>query len=146
MDGQANLMSGFLTFLLVLHGIIALVMVVLILLQKSEGGGLTGGSQSGGMVSARGSGDLLTRATAIMATLFILSSLLLAYLANHSSKPKTIDTSLARTAATAPAATAPAASGAAEEDSAPPIAQSAEPVEAVAEADAPAPDSVPLAN
>lgn len=127
-------MSGLLTFLLVLHGIIALVLVVLILLQKSEGGGLTGGSQAGGMVSARGAGDLLSRATAITAALFILSSLFLAYLANHSGKPKAIDTSLARPAATG-APLAPAA-----EESAL-TAEEAAPVESTTPS-----DSVPLAN
>lgn len=84
------------TFLLVVHGLLALALVGVILLQKSEGGGLTGGGSAGGLVSARGAADLLTRTTAILATLFIISSLGLAMVAASTSKPKTIDTSLAR--------------------------------------------------
>ena len=86
------------TFLLVVHGLLALALVGVILMQKSEGGGLTGGSSSGGLVSARGAADLLTRTTAILATLFIVSSLGLAILAAATSKPRSIDTSLARPA------------------------------------------------
>lgn len=93
-------MSALTTFLLVIHAILALVMIVLILMQKSEGaGGLTGGSQAGGLVSARGASNILSRSTAVVATLFIITSLTLAYLAGHSRRPKSIDTSLARTAA-----------------------------------------------
>ena len=87
------------TFLLVVHGLLALALVAVILVQKSEGGGLTGGGNAGGLVSARGAADLLTRTTAILATLFIVSSLGLAWLAGHSNRPKTIDTTFAREAA-----------------------------------------------
>jgi preprotein translocase subunit SecG len=86
------------TFLLVVHGLIALALVGVILIQKSEGGGLTSSGSAGGLVSARGAADLLTRTTAILATLFIVSSLGLAWLAGHSNRPKTIDTTLAREA------------------------------------------------
>ena len=96
------------TFILVVHTLLAIALVAVILMQKSEGGGFTGGSSSGGLVSARGAADLLTRATSILATLFIVTSLGLAWLAGHSSSPRTIDTSLAREAPAAPAA--PAAS------------------------------------
>lgn len=85
-------------FLLVVHGLIALALVGVILIQKSEGGGLTSGGSASGLVSARGAADLLTRTTAILATLFIVSSLGLAWLAGHSNRPKTIDTTLAREA------------------------------------------------
>ena len=103
-------------FLLVVHGLIALALVGVILIQKSEGGGLTSGGNASGLVSARGAADLLTRTTAILATLFIVSSLGLAWLAGHSNRPKTIDTTLAREvtpvgplgAPTAPAPGAPA--------------------------------------
>ncbi len=87
------------TFLLVVHGLLALALVAVILVQKSEGGGLTGGGNAGGLVSARGAADLLTRTTAILATLFIVSSLGLAWLAGHSNRPTTIDTTLARESA-----------------------------------------------
>jgi preprotein translocase subunit SecG len=87
-----------LTFLLVIHGLLALALVGVILMQKSEGGGLTTGTSSGGLVSARGAADLLTRSTAILATLFIVSSLGLAMLAASGNRPKAIDTTLARPA------------------------------------------------
>ena len=86
------------TFLLVVHALLALALVSVILLQKSEGGGLTGGGSGGGLVSARGAADFMSRTTAILATLFIVSSLGLAWLAGHSSRPQTIDTTLAREA------------------------------------------------
>lgn len=84
------------TFLLVVHTLLALALVGVILMQKSEGGGLTGGGNAGGLVSARGAANLLTRTTAILAALFILSSLGLAWLAGHTARPGQIDTSLAR--------------------------------------------------
>lgn len=93
------------TFLLVVHGLLALALVVVILMQKSEGGGLTGGGSAGGLVSARGAADLMSRTTAILATLFIASSLGLAMLAGGGDSSRPIDTSLARPAApAAPAA------------------------------------------
>lgn len=104
------------TFLLVVHGLLALALVGVILMQKSEGGGLTGGGSAGGLVSARGAADLLTRTTAILAALFIISSLGLAMLANADTSTRPIDTSLAREAPpiasdlpAAPAEPAPAA-------------------------------------
>lgn len=90
------------TFLLVAHVIIAVALVGVILMQRSEGGGLTGGSPAG-LMSARGAGDFLTRATTILATLFILLSIALAAVATINRKPDTIDTTLARPEATAPA-------------------------------------------
>lgn len=93
-------------FLLVVHAIIAAILVTVILMQRSEGGGLGMGGSPSGLMSARGAADFLTRATAIFATLFVGLSILLAFLAatRHN---QAIDTSLARRAATAPAAQAP---------------------------------------
>jgi preprotein translocase subunit SecG len=54
-------------------------------------------------MSARGAGDFLTRATTILATLFILLSIALAAVATINRKPGTIDTTLARPEAAAPA-------------------------------------------
>lgn len=90
------------TFLLVVHVIIAVALVGVILMQRSEGGGLTGGSPAG-LMSARGAGDFLTRMTTILATLFIVLSIALAAVATINRKPDTIDTSLARPAAATPA-------------------------------------------
>ena len=97
------------TFLLILHALIAASLVIVILMQRSEGGGLTGGSPSG-LMTARGAADFLTRATAILATMFVLSSIFLAVLATVSNAPAKIDTSLAKPGANGPApATAPGA-------------------------------------
>ncbi len=64
------------TVLLVVHIIFVAVMIGLILLQKSEGGAL--GMGGGNFMSARGTANLLTRSTAVLATLFFISTLILA--------------------------------------------------------------------
>ena len=94
-------------FLLIVHALIAAALVTVILMQRSEGGGLgTGGSPSG-LMSARGAADFLTRATTVLATLFVGMSVLLAVLAS-TRQVQTVDTSLSRSApAAAPIATAP---------------------------------------
>jgi len=75
-------------FLLVVHAIVAFVLVVVILMQRSEGGGLGMGGSPSGLMSARGAADFLTRATTILATLFVLLSIGLAIYAaaGHSTK------------------------------------------------------------
>jgi preprotein translocase subunit SecG len=82
------------TFLLVLHACIAAGLVGVILVQKSEGGGLGMGGSPSGLMSARGAADFLTRLTTILATLFVTLSIALAMMAasGHSSK---IDSRLA---------------------------------------------------
>ena len=64
--------------LLTLQIIVSISLVCVVLLQRSEGGGFVGGGSSAGMMSVRGAGDLLTRTTAILATLFMVLSLTLA--------------------------------------------------------------------
>lgn len=64
--------------LLVVQGIIALALVGCILMQRSEGGALGIGGGPGGMMSARGAGNFLTRATTILAVIFIGMCILLA--------------------------------------------------------------------
>ncbi len=66
------------TVLLVIHLIVAIFLVAVILLQRSTGGaldGLGGGSGASSFLSARGKGNLLTRLTAILATIFIITSI-----------------------------------------------------------------------
>lgn len=68
------------TVLLVLQLIVAIFLVAVILLQRSNGGalsGLGGSSSVNGLLSARGKGNILTRITAILATLFFGLSLAL---------------------------------------------------------------------
>ncbi|HYZ48793.1 MAG TPA: preprotein translocase subunit SecG [Sphingomonas sp.] len=81
------------TFLLVLQALIAAALVTVILMQRSEGGGLTGGGSPSGLMSARGAADFLTRATAILATMFVLCCIALATLATMNSKTGKIDAS-----------------------------------------------------
>src|SRR5574344_1347481 len=66
--------------LLVCHLMIAIFLVAIILLERSTGGaldGLGGGSGSSSFLNARGKGNMLTRTTAILATLFIITSIAL---------------------------------------------------------------------
>lgn len=85
------------TFLLVVQAIITVALVAVILLQRSEGGGLgIGGGTGGGLVSARGAADLLTRSTTILAIMFIGMSIALAALAAASHQTRVIDTTLAK--------------------------------------------------
>ncbi len=98
------------TFLLVVHAIVAAALVGVILMQRSEGGGLGVGGSPSGLMSARGAADFLTRATTILATLFVVMSIGLAALATVQRAPRTIDTSLARQVApAAPASPVPIA-------------------------------------
>ncbi len=70
------------TILLVILIIIAVVMIGIILIQRSEGGALgIGGGGPGALFSARGSANLLTRVTAVLAALFMVLSLVLAVIA-----------------------------------------------------------------
>src|ERR1043165_8121403 len=84
------------TFLLILQSIIAATMVAVILMQRSEGGGLGVGGSPSGLMSARGAADFLTRATAILATLFVVLSIALAGLATLERAPTKIDPSLSK--------------------------------------------------
>ena len=62
-------------FILVLNIILAIILVIVILLQKSEGGALGIGASQESFISSRSAGNLLTKATAIIATLFIITSI-----------------------------------------------------------------------
>ncbi len=98
------------TFLLIVQTLIATALVSVILMQRSEGGGLGVGGSSSGVMTARGAADFLTRATSILGGLFIILSIALAAIAGVTSKPTTIDTSLANQAtSTAPPAVQPVA-------------------------------------
>ncbi len=91
-------------FLLVVQALVTLGLITVILMQRSEGGGLGMGGSPSGLMSARGAADFLTRATSILATLFIGLSIVLAGLATVNRSGGEIDTSLVKTAPkTAPA-------------------------------------------
>jgi preprotein translocase subunit SecG len=93
---------GLFTFLLVLQAMVALLLITLILMQRSEGGGLAGGGSPAGMMSARGAADFLTRGTAILATIFVALSIVLAALAASQRTGHVIDPNLARPIAPGP--------------------------------------------
>jgi preprotein translocase subunit SecG len=81
--------------LLVIHLLVALAMIGVVLLQRSEGGGLGmggggGGGGMGGFLTGRGTANLLTRATAVLATAFMVTSLTLSILAGGRSEPTSI--------------------------------------------------------
>jgi preprotein translocase subunit SecG len=92
-------MSSIFLFITIVQTIIAAALVGVILMQRSEGGALGVGGSPNGLMSARGAGDLLTRMTAILATLFVLLSIALAVMAANIHSTGDIDTSLQRGAA-----------------------------------------------
>ena len=98
-------MSNLFTFLLVVQALIAAVMIAVILMQKSEGGGLGVGGSPAGLLSARGAADFMTRATTVLACLFVGLSILLAAMASVGRGGSTIDTTLSKSAQTSGAAT-----------------------------------------
>jgi preprotein translocase subunit SecG len=102
-------------FLTVIQALVAAALVGVILMQRSEGGGLGVGGSQAGFMSARGAADFLTRLTAILATIFVVLSIVLAALAAGGSSGRTIDTSLDRGAPAAPVSPVdPLADGAAQ--------------------------------
>jgi preprotein translocase subunit SecG len=77
------------TVIVVIHLMIVGTLIGVVLLQKSEGGGLGIGS-SGGFLSSRGTANVLTRTTSILAAVFFGTSLLLSVLAGLGRKPQSI--------------------------------------------------------
>jgi preprotein translocase subunit SecG len=77
------------TFIIIIHLMIVSSMIGVVLLQRSEGGGLGIGS-SGGFLTNRGTANVLTRATAVLAALFFATSLVLSILAGMDRKPRSI--------------------------------------------------------
>ena len=110
--------------LLVIHLMVAILLVALILMQRNSGNalsGLGGGNGANSFLSARGKGNLLTRTTAILATIFFITSILLSlYYKGETRKPESITdvAPLVQTAPTVPSvpnaaeATTPAAGAA----------------------------------
>ncbi len=82
--------------LLVIHLMLAIAMIGVVLLQRSEGGSLGigggggGGGGMGGFLTGRGTANLLTRATAILAGCFMLTSIALTILASGTGERRSI--------------------------------------------------------
>jgi preprotein translocase subunit SecG len=80
------------TVVIVIHLMLVATLIAMVLLQKSEGGGLGMGG-GGGFMSSRGTANLLSRTTAVLAVGFFLTSLVLSWLASYDRKPSSIITS-----------------------------------------------------
>jgi preprotein translocase subunit SecG len=94
------------TVLLVIHLMVAVALVGVVLLQKSEGGALgIGGGGGGGFLTGRGTANLLTRATAMLATAFFATSIALSLIGKQASQRGSAFEGAA------PASTAPAVPG-----------------------------------
>ncbi|MDE2577855.1 MAG: preprotein translocase subunit SecG [Hyphomicrobiales bacterium] len=94
------------TVLIVIHLLVVVALIVVVLLQRSEGGALgIGGGGVGGFFTGRGQSNALTRATAILATIFFLTSIALTVAASLNRSGKSIFENFQ------PAATAPAKPG-----------------------------------
>jgi preprotein translocase subunit SecG len=126
---------GLFHFLIVVQGIIAASLVAIILMQRSEGGGLGMGGSPSGLMSARGAADFLTRTTTILATAFVTLSIGLAFVAAKQGSTDKLDDTLKRVEAPEATPAAPAAGEAAqgaasagEATAAPTIAPAAAPV------------------
>ena len=70
-------------FILVVNVVLAVLLVIVILLQKSEGGALGIGVSQDNFMLSRSAGGILTKVTAIIATLFILTSISLTIISNQ---------------------------------------------------------------
>jgi preprotein translocase subunit SecG len=101
-------MSLFL-FLTVVQAFVALALVIVVLMQRSEGGGLGigGGGSPGGLMSARGAADFLTRTTKWLAVTFVVLAIALAVVAIRARSAGEVDASLDRSV-TPDSAAAPA--------------------------------------
>ena len=86
-------------FLTVIQALVAAALVGVVLMQRSEGGGLGIGSSPGGAFGARGAADFLTRTTKWLAVAFVTLSILLAAMAARENSVGTITTTLDRDAA-----------------------------------------------
>lgn len=109
-------------FLTVIQALVAAALVAVVLMQRSEGGGLGIGGNTSGGIGARGAADFLSRATKWLAVAFVVLSIVLAAMAVREGSQSNVTSTLDRTAApagprdllaepTAPPATAPAPAG-----------------------------------
>ena len=99
---EKKLMSLFI-ILTVIQAIIAAALVGVVLMQRSEGGGLGIGGNPGGALGARGAADFMTRATKWLAVAFVAFSILLAAMAVSESRVGEISSTLDREVAAPPA-------------------------------------------
>src|SRR5471030_1861365 len=97
------------TVILVIHLILALAMIGVVLIQKSEGGGLgMGGGGMSGFMTGRSTANLLTRTTGILAVAFFCTSVILVILSNRTGAPRSLLDQGAPTTQEAPTPAPPA--------------------------------------
>ncbi|HEX2842401.1 preprotein translocase subunit SecG [Hyphomicrobium sp.] len=107
------------TVLLVIHIMVAAALVAVVLWQRSEGGALGIGGGGGGFLTGRGTANLLTRTTAILAACFFLTSILLTLISQHSAPKGSAFDAPASAPATTSAPETPGAQPTAPADNAP---------------------------
>ncbi len=96
--------------LIVILSLVTLAMIGVILLQRSEGGGLVGGGNpTGGFMSARGTANLLTKATGVLAAIFMTLCIVLAILSGRGGKESAVSALDVLSKAAAPQVPAPEA-------------------------------------
>src|SRR5208282_1409812 len=76
--------------LIVIHILIVIALVAVVLLQRSEGGALGSGGSTSNFMTGRGQANALSRATAILATMFFVTSLAMSIIASWSRAPRSI--------------------------------------------------------
>jgi preprotein translocase subunit SecG len=97
------------TFLLIVQTLVAVALCTVILLQRSEGGGLGVGGSSAGFMTARGAADFLSRATAWLGGAFVILCIALAAIAGTRNNGQSVDAAIANAPISqAPAQQAPA--------------------------------------
>jgi preprotein translocase subunit SecG len=96
------------TFLLILQSLVTLGLIIVILLQRSEGGGLGVGGSSAGFMTARGAADFLSRATAWLGGAFVILCIVLAAVAGTRADTQKIDASVLNAPIPTGTGTAPA--------------------------------------
>ena len=96
-----------LSVIVVIHLMLVIALIGTVLLQKSEGGGLI--SSTSGFLTGRGTANVLTRTTALLAAGFFVTSLMLSWLAGFERKPTSIINTGGAAAPQAPAPGAPIA-------------------------------------
>ncbi len=97
-------MGGLQNVLLMIHLLLALAMIGVVLLQRSEGGALGIGGGGGGLMSSRAAASALTRVTTVLAACFFVTSMGLTWLSNQSSAPTSVLDSAPATEESAPLA------------------------------------------
>ena len=82
------------TVVIVIHLMVVLALVLVVLLQRSEGGALGMGGSGGGFMTARGTANVLTRATSLLAVAFFATSIALSLIAKMNDSPASVLDSL----------------------------------------------------